>query len=167
MVQYIEFKRFCRPDKAFTPHPAKTTNTLSTNWVAQGNPNEDQQESGRHSVTNYRHITAPSRCKPNCRGDNLPDNTRRWQLSGGNEKELTYLHNMSAQEKIGLNPGWQCYTSFFMRVCQGKPGTRPIVNEDYVSESGFFGSMMHVGIIELRRCQSENCQQELKAINTH
>ncbi|MFH7331210.1 hypothetical protein ACG4L3_21065, partial [Escherichia coli] len=27
--------------------------------------------------------------------------------------------------------------------------------------------MMHVGIIELRRCQSENCQQELKAINTH
>ncbi|ALQ75219.1 pectinase [Escherichia coli] len=54
-----------------------------------------------------------------------------------------------------------------MRVCQGKPGTRPIVNEDYVSESGFFGSMMHVGIIELRRCQSENCQQELKAINTH
>ena len=38
---------------------------------------------------------------------------------------------------------------------------------DYVSESGFFGSMMHVGIIELRRCQSENCQQELKAINTH
>ncbi|HGU5673559.1 TPA: hypothetical protein ACM94I_004852, partial [Escherichia coli] len=22
-------------------------------------------------------------------------------------------------------------------------------------------------IIELRRCQSENCQQELKAINTH
>ncbi|EHS3848036.1 TPA: hypothetical protein ACM4JN_004520, partial [Escherichia coli] len=78
-----------------------------------------------------------------------------------------YLHNMSAQEKVGLNPGWQCYTSFFMRVCQGKPGTRPIVNEDYVSESGFFGSMMHVGIIELRRCQSENCQQELKAINTH
>ena len=97
---------------------------------------------------------APSRCKTNCRGDNLPDNTRRWQLSGGNEK-------------VGLNPGWQCYTSFFMRVCQGKPGTRPIVNEDYVSESGFFGSMMHVGIIELRRCQSENCQQELKAINTH
>ncbi|MXD62468.1 hypothetical protein FQ007_28925, partial [Escherichia coli] len=85
---------------------------------------------------------APSRCKTNCRGDNLPDNTRRWQLSGGNEKELTYLHNMSAQEKVGLNPGWQCYTSFFMRVCQGKPGTRPIVNEDYVSESGFFGSMM-------------------------
>ena len=42
---------------------------------------------------------APSRCKTNCRGDNLPDNTRRWQLSGGNEKELTYLHNMSAQEK--------------------------------------------------------------------
>ena len=189
-MQYIEFKRFCRPDKAFTPHPAKTTNTLSTNWVAQGNPNEDQQESGRHSVTNYRHITAgdwlltpkdktrgltgsiavniaPFRCKTNCRGDNLPDNTRRWQLSGGNEKELTYLHNMSAQEKVGLNPGWQCYTSFFMRVCQGKPGTRPIVNEDYVSESGFFGSMMHVGIIELRRCQSENCQQELKAINTH
>lgn len=41
---------------------------------------------------------APSRCKTNCRGDNLPDNTRRWQLSGGNEKELTYLHNMSAQE---------------------------------------------------------------------
>ena len=75
---------------------------------------------------------APSRCKTNCRGDNLPDNTRRWQLSGGNEKELTYLHNMSAQEKVGLNPGWQCYTSFFMRVCQGKPGTRPIVNEDYV-----------------------------------
>ncbi|MDU9627976.1 hypothetical protein OCN75_13230, partial [Escherichia coli] len=104
---------------------------------------------------------APFRCKTNCRGDNLPDNTRRWQLSGGNEKELTYLHNMSAQEKVGLNPGWQCYTSFFMRVCQGKPGTRPIVNEDYVSESGFFGSMMHVGIIELRRCQSENCQQEL------
>ncbi|MDD8982452.1 hypothetical protein LAY56_22565, partial [Escherichia coli] len=31
MVQYIEFTRFCRPDKAFTPHPAKTTNTLSTN----------------------------------------------------------------------------------------------------------------------------------------
>ncbi|MCV5391675.1 hypothetical protein OFC62_43830, partial [Escherichia coli] len=30
-----------------------------------------------------------------------------------------------------------------------------------------FGSMMHVGIIELRRCQSEKCQQELKAINTH
>ena len=42
---------------------------------------------------------APSRCKTNCRGDNLPDNTRRWQLSGGNEKELTYLHNMSAQER--------------------------------------------------------------------
>lgn len=35
---------------------------------------------------------APFRCKTNCRGDNLPDNTRRWQLSGGNEKELTYLH---------------------------------------------------------------------------
>ncbi|EIY0243688.1 TPA: hypothetical protein J7685_004870 [Escherichia coli] len=110
---------------------------------------------------------ALSRCKTNCRGDNLPDNTRRWQLSGGNEKELTYLHDMSAQEKAGLNPGWQCYTSFFMQVCQGKPGTRPIVNEDYVSESGFIGSMIHVGIIELRRCQSENCQQELKAINTH
>ncbi|HGC0283620.1 TPA: hypothetical protein ACIY04_004977, partial [Escherichia coli] len=26
---------------------------------------------------------------------------------------------------------------------------------------------MHVGIIELRRCQSEKCQQELKQINTH
>ncbi len=45
---------------------------------------------------------APFRCKTNCRGDNLPDNTRRWQLSGGNEKELTYLHNMSAQEKVGF-----------------------------------------------------------------
>ncbi|MCU8647802.1 hypothetical protein OEZ66_22920, partial [Escherichia coli] len=75
--------------------------------------------------------------------------------------------DMSPQEKSSLNRGWQCYTSFFMRVCQGKPGTRPIVNEDYVSESGFFGSMMHVGIIELRRCQSEKCQQELKQINTH
>ena len=110
---------------------------------------------------------APSRCKTNCCSDNLPDNTRRWQLSGGNEKELTYLHDMSPQEKSSLNRGWQCYTSFFMLVCQGKPSTRPIVNEDYVSESGFIGSMMHVGIIELRRCQSENCQQELKAINTH
>ena len=50
---------------------------------------------------------APSRCKTNCRGDNLPDNTRRWQLSGGNEKELTYLHDMSPQEKSSLNRGWQ------------------------------------------------------------
>ncbi len=33
---------------------------------------------------------APFRCKTNCRGDNLPDNTRRWQLSGGKEKELKY-----------------------------------------------------------------------------
>ena len=49
---------------------------------------------------------APSRCKTNCRGDNLPDNTRRWQLSGGNEKELTYLHDMSPQEKSSLNRGW-------------------------------------------------------------
>ncbi len=22
ILQYIEFARFCRPDKAFTPHPA-------------------------------------------------------------------------------------------------------------------------------------------------
>ena len=110
---------------------------------------------------------APSRCKTNCHGDNLPDNTRRWQVSDEDEKAVIYLHDMSAQEKAGLNPGWQCYTSFFMLACQGKPGTRPAVDENYVSKSGFFVSMLHIGIIELRRCQSENCQQELKAINTH
>ncbi len=64
---------------------------------------------------------APSRCKTNCHGDNLPDNTRRWQVSDEDEKAVIYLHDMSAQEKAGLNPGWQCYTSFFMLACQGSP----------------------------------------------
>lgn len=43
---------------------------------------------------------APSRCKTNCRGDNLPDNTQLpLAVVRRERKELTYLHNMSAQEK--------------------------------------------------------------------
>ena len=61
---------------------------------------------------------APFRCKTNCRGDNLPDNTRRWQLSGGTKNLLIFI---ICRHKKGRFKSRLVLTSFLCGFARASP----------------------------------------------